>query len=408
MPARQLAAIMVSMASVLVVYKELPAPSVGHAGGRAVFRVIEFLHRRGHKVSLVARVRREELPLIEELRPFCERVDTVPHHQALSGPAPLAFLRSYLALRRMAAHALRQVPSDLLHVEVTQTAFILVGLRTPFASFRPLDVNWFLLQQKAVQVRGAHRLLIRNASRLLRWIEPWLCRRYDLVSTISEGDHRLLAPLCGSRPILILPLAPSFASSADVRPAVSPGPNVLFVGALYRTLNVQGLEWFLERVWPAVVKQVPQARFYVVGYDPPQSILDRHDGEHVFVVGFVEELAPWYRAAEVSISPLLVAGGLLQKVVDALSAGTPVVATSVSNHGVGATAGEHLLVADTPADFAEAILYLLEHPAERDRLARAGQRFVRARYDLERALMRWEEACGIADPGNEPGSEGKT
>jgi glycosyltransferase involved in cell wall biosynthesis len=189
---------------------------------------------------------------------------------------------------------------------------------------------------------------------------------------------------------------------------VPPGPNVLFVGALYRALNVQGVEWFLDQVWPAVVREMPQARFYVVGYDPPQSILDRHDGEHVFVVGFSEELAPWYRAAQVSISPLLVAGGLLQKVVDALNVGTPVVATSVSNHGVGATPGEHLLLADAPADFAAAILRLLEDPAERDRLARAGKQFVRQRYDLERALLCWEAACGIANAGDEPDGEGRT
>ena len=394
------------MASVLVVYKELPAPSVGHAGGRAVFRVIEFLHRRGHQVSLVARVRAEERPLIEDLRPFCQRIDTVPHHQALRGPAPLAFVRSYLALRRAAARAMRLVRPGLLHVEVTQTAFTLIGLRKPFASFRPLDVNWFLLQQEAAQVRGARRLLLRVGSRLLRWVEPWLCRRYDLVSTISEGDYQLLAPLLSAEQTLILPLAPSFASSQAVQPAAPLGPNVLFVGALYRTLNVQGVEWFLDQVWPAVLKGMPRARFYVVGYDPPQSLLDRHDGEHVFVVGFAEQLAPWYRAAQVSISPLLVAGGLLQKVVDALSVGTPVVATTVSNHGVGATSGEHLLVADAPADFAAAILHLLEHPAERDRLAQAGQQFVQQRYDLERALLHWEAACGIDNPGDERDSEG--
>lgn len=377
-------------ASVLVVYKEFPAPSIGHAGGKAVFRVMNALHQRGHRVSLVARVRREEEPLIEQVAPFCDRMYTVPHHQALSGPVPLAFLRSYLALRRAAARALKEMQPDLIHIEVTQTAFCLLGLRHPFASFRPLDVNWFLLEQQAAQMYGARRMFIQAASWLLRWIEPWLCRRYDLIATISEGDRRLLAPHCRTRPIVILPLSPSFAAKADVRPAVPTGPNVLFVGAMYRAYNVQGVQWFLDQVWPTVVDVIPQARFYVVGYNPPPEILDRHDREHVFVVGFAKDLAPWYRAAAVSVSPLLVAGGLLQKVVDALAMGTSVVATSVSNHGVGATAEEHLLLADDPADFAAAIVRLLRDSAERERLAQAGQRFVHERYDLEEAIARWE------------------
>ena len=68
------------MARVLIVYKEFPAPSVGHAGGRAIFGLMEALHRRGHQLFLVSRLRREEQPLVEETAPYCQRIVTVPHH----------------------------------------------------------------------------------------------------------------------------------------------------------------------------------------------------------------------------------------------------------------------------------------------------------------------------------------
>lgn len=352
--------------------------------------MIEALHRRGHHVSLVARVRTRETVLLDETRPFCERMYTVPHHTALPGPRPLAFLRSYLALRRQVARALGEVRPDLLHVEVTQTAFVLLGLRRPLSSFRPLDVNWYLLEQRAASMSGVHRLLTQVASRVLSLVEPWVCRRYDLIAAISEGDRHLLASHCRTRPVLVLPLSPSFSVDQAVTPAVPPGPNVIFVGAMYRAFNVQGVLWFLDQVWPAVLSHVPAARFYVIGYDPPQEVLHRHDGQHVFVVGFAQDLSPWYRSAAVSVSPLLVAGGLLQKVIDALAAGTPVVATTVSNHGVGAVPGEHILLADDPSTFADFVVRLLQNSAERERLARAGQQFICERYDLERALGFWE------------------
>jgi glycosyltransferase involved in cell wall biosynthesis len=378
------------LASVLLIYKEFPAPSVGHAGGKAVFRVVEFLHRRGHRVALVTRVRANERSLIDETRPFCDRIYTVPHHTALPGLKILAFVRSYLALRRAAKRALAEVRPDFVHVEVTQTAFTILGLERPFTSFRPLDVNWFLLGQQAAQAHGVRRWAFTLGSGVLHRVEPWVYRRYDLIATISEGDRRLVAPYCVSRPLLILPLSPSVHLAQDLQPIVPPGPNVLFVGAMYRAFNVQGVQWFLDQVWPGVLAHVPQARFYVVGYDPPQAILDRHDGEHVFIVGFAEELAPWYRAAAVSVSPLLVAGGLLQKVIDALATGTPVVATSMSNHGVGAVSGDHLLLADAASDFSAAIVRLLQDPSERARLGRAGQQFVSERYNLDNALWQWE------------------
>lgn len=378
------------MARILIVYKEFPGASVGHAGGRAVFRLVESLHRRGHRVFLVARLRREEGALVAQTASLCQRVVTVPHHQALSGPRPLAFARSYLALRRAAARALREVQPDLLHVEVTQTAVALLGLRRPLSSIRPLDVNWFLLRQGAVHLRGARRWSAQLASWLLAWVEPWIYRRYDLITAVSEGDRRLLAPRCEPRPAVLLPLVPAEVSGAAERPPASPGPNVLFVGAMYRTFNAEGVLWFLRHVWPNVVDRVPQARFYVVGHQPTEAVRAWHDGEHVFVTGYVDDLAGCYRAAAVFVSPLLVAGGLLQKVVDALAMGIPVVATSVSNHGLGGIPGQHLLVADDPRTFSDAVVRLLESPTEREQLGQAGQRFVRDQYDFETAVTRWE------------------
>jgi len=334
---------------------------------------------------------------------FCERIVTVPHHSALAGPTPLAWVRSYLLLRRATARALRAFRPDLLHVELMQTAVFLLGLRRPFSSFRPLDVNWHLLEQRAAQLQGPRRWVSKLLSRFLRRFEPWVCRRYDLIATVSEGDRRLLAARCKPRPVVILPLVPASTGGAGVQPAVAPGPNVLFVGAMYRTFNVQGVLWFLDEVWPLVLARVPQARFYVVGSRPSPEVRAAHDGEHVFVTGFVEELAPWYRAAAVFVSPMLVGGGLLQKVLDALAMGVPVVATSASNHGVGATPGRHLLVADRPEDFADSVARLLEEQEEGERLGRAGRRFVQGWYDMEEAVTRWERfGIGSRVRGGQP------
>jgi glycosyltransferase involved in cell wall biosynthesis len=382
------------MARILVVYKEFPAASVGHAGGQAIFRLIERLHGRGHQVSLVARLRREEAPLVEGTRKLCERVDTVPHHRSLPGPFPLAWVRSYLLLRRAAARALLETRPNVLFVEFAQTAVALLGLRRPFTSFRPHDVNWFLQEQRLSRLRGPRRWPVWGLWRFFRWFEPWLCRRHDQIVAISQGDRRLLAPRCAPQPVLLLPLEPALIPSRDVRPAVPAGPNVVFVGAMYRAVNVEAVRWFLDAVWPQVVRQVPEARFYAVGYNPTPAVRALDDGEQVFVTGYVEDLAPWYRAAAVFVSPLLVAGGLLQKVLDALAMGVAVVATAPSNHGVGAVPGEHLLVADEADAFAAAVVRLLENSAERERLGRAGRRFVEEQYDLDAAIASWEQGWG--------------
>lgn len=375
---------------ILIAYKEFPAPSVGHAGGQGVFRLIRVLHQRGHSVILVARLRREEAAWVEETRPFCERIVTVPHHQALSGPLPLRIARSYLALRRAVARTLRETRPDLMLVEFTQTALVLLGLRRPFTAVRPHDVNWFLLEQRSRYQKGLRRMGTLALARLFGHLEPWLLRRYNQILAISEGDRRLLMLRCRPIPTLLLPLAPALSAETPSHPIVPPGPNVLFVGAMYRGPNIEAVDWFLSQVWPKVTAEVPEARFYAVGYGPPPQMLARADGERIFVTGYADDLTPWYQAATVFVSPVQVAGGLLQKVLDALAMGVPVVATSVSNHGIGASPGRHLITADDPEEFAAAVVQLLRDPVRREQLGQAGQEFVRARYDLDEVLDRWE------------------
>lgn len=381
------------MPHILFIYKQFPAPSVGHAGGESLFQLLAGLHRRGYRVSLVARITEEERALLPAVESLCERVITTPHHHALRGPLPLRLLRSYLGLRRAAVHALRELQPDLVHVEMSQTAITLLGQTLPPASLRTQDVNWFLEEQRATHSTGLTRLLARVKRALYRRLEPALYRRYELLLAISEGDRRLLAPTRPEGSLLLLPLAPTIPPTPDCLPAVAPGPNLLFVGAMYRDHNIAGVTWFLDQVWPRIRRELPAARFYVVGNRPPPELCSRAEtDESLIVTGFVPDLAPWYQAAAVVVSPLLVAGGLLQKIVDAMALGVPVIATPNCNHGLGATPGEHLLATADPAEFAAAVVRLLRDPVARNALGAAGQAFIREQYDSEAALTRWAEA----------------
>jgi len=81
------------------------------------------------------------------------------------------------------------------------------------------------------------------------------------------------------------------------------------------------------------------------------------------------------------VAPLRIAGGIAGKTRDALAAGCPVVTTTLGNEAFGATPGEHLLTADTPAEFAAAVVRLLGDTDLRRRLGEGGRAFARARYD---------------------------
>lgn len=380
------------MAHILIVYKQFPAPSVGHAGGEALFGLMRGLHRRGHRLTLVARILETEKVQLPAVQALCDIVITVSHHRDLPGPRLLAVAQSYLALRRAVAGALRSARPDFVHVETSQTALILLGMSLPPASFRTQDINWFLQAQRRQHLHGLPALVAGGVELAFRYLEPRLWRKYQVLLAISEGDRQLMLPHKANKPLILLPLSPGMAIREPPAPAVTDGPVLLFVGAMARDHNISAIKWFLAHVWPRIHAAAPQARFYIVGGAPPDEIRAAVDGTSVVVTGYVADLAPWYEAADVFVAPLLVAGGLLQKVVDAMAMGVPVVATSVCNHGLCASPGEHLLTADTPEAFAAAVLDLLRNAGDRSRLGAAGRRFIDEHYDLETALDQWEQA----------------
>ena len=380
------------MAHILIAYKQFPAPSVGHAGGESLFWMMEALHRRGHELTLVSRIMDEERVHLPAVEAICRRIYLVPHHRSRSGPRALAVVQSYLDLRSKIKEVVATEQPDFVHVETAQTALAAAGLRLPASSYRTQDVNWFLIDQSLPRLRGAERAIAYLKRAFFRWLEPWISRHYDLILAISEGDRRLLADSCDDDHLLLVPLVPAVRPEATTVSAVDGEANVLFVGAMSRDHNRAGVAWFLDEVWERIAAAVPEARFYIVGGHPSESLTARADGERVIVTGFVHDLGAWYRSASVFVSPLLVAGGLLQKVMDAMSMGVPVVATSVCNHGAGATPGEHLITADDPEAFAEAVIALLGDSQARLRLGRAAQAFVSAHYDLESAVDDWSAA----------------
>jgi polysaccharide biosynthesis protein PslH len=66
--------------------------------------------------------------------------------------------------------------------------------------------------------------------------------------------------------------------------------------------------------------------------------------------------------------------------LEAWAAGTPVVSTTIGAEGLEARHGEHLLIADTPDRFADAVSGLLDSPPERSRIGMAGRMLYEQRY----------------------------
>jgi glycosyltransferase involved in cell wall biosynthesis len=160
--------------------------------------------------------------------------------------------------------------------------------------------------------------------------------------------------------------------------------------------NVDGVLWFAREVFPLVRQQVPEARFYIVGKNPPKEVrrlrvarskLRSNDQpsaishQPIVVTGYVEDPTPYFADSAVFIVPLRAGGGMRVKILDAWARGIPIVSTTIGSEGIEVREGENILIADTPRDFAQAVVRAIRDKELAQRLAENGRRWVEEKYD---------------------------
>jgi polysaccharide biosynthesis protein PslH len=167
--------------------------------------------------------------------------------------------------------------------------------------------------------------------------------------------------------------------------------NLVFTGVMDYLPNVDGVVWFCRDVLSRVRAAVPGATFTVCGSSPAPEVVALGRLPGVTVTGAVADVAPYLARAAVAVIPVRIARGVQNKLLEAMAAGLPAVATAAAAAGVEAADGRHLFVADNPADFAAAVVRLLCDRRLRDEVGRAARAAVEAHYCWDVTLTRLEE-----------------
>ncbi len=212
-------------------------------------------------------------------------------------------------------------------------------------------------------------LISKKKVRITRRRELLAYRMADITIAVSQEDlHRLEAENAVQNVALIPNIVPTVPRVPGRR-----DPILIFIGCYAWPPNVDAMKWFVEKVWPLVLKGEEKARLMIVGSHPPDEITSMSSIQGVEVVGYVEETAPYLDAAAVSIAPLRYGGGMKGKVNEAFAHGLPVVATSIGAQGFNATNGHEMFIADDPAEFADDVIKLLKDSRLQHDMGIAGQ-----------------------------------
>lgn len=200
-----------------------------------------------------------------------------------------------------------------------------------------------------------------------RSFERRAVEKYRCAFVTSAHDARLMSAAAGAN-VSVAPNAVDDTLYGFVE-HLSTEPIVLSTCNFENPVNVAGVLEFLESVWPRVVAQVPNARYEVVGRNPPASVL-RLAGQlkSVVVVGEVDDVGPFFARARASVVIMRAGGGTKLRFLTSLCMGIPVVSTRLGAEGLPVDCLNAVHVADTHDDLATAVIRCIrEDPTTADR-----------------------------------------
>jgi glycosyltransferase involved in cell wall biosynthesis len=257
----------------------------------------------------------------------------------------------------------------------------------PLARDLPVVVDWvdsFVLHEvRAIRVLfRARRLLAltRNIRRLLTHIvqERYYGRRAAVSLAVSPVDERCLDRVI-RKPGKVRVLLNGVDLQAGA-PSAGKDPNrLVFTGNMNFPPNHEAAVWFIDHVLPLVVEARPETRFVVAGRNPLPALRSRAS-DRVAVLGSVEDIRAEIAKSALYVAPLVSGGGFKNKVLEAIDAGTYVVATPVATEFLPPVLGDKLLVADSPRGFADHVLAALADRGSVEALLPELQRLLREEF----------------------------
>lgn len=330
------------------------------------------------------------------LNPYCQEIIPVPRKDfdpeslqsrlGFFSMTPRSVLDTYSpGIEQAIQESLQREKYDLVIASQFDMALYADCWRPLPAVFEEVEVGVYL-----DQVEQAEKL----SGRLRTGLTWWKHRRYlaslldkfSACTVVSEQEARLLEKI--NPKLTNLSVIPNCVDLQDYSTIhEEPEQNTLiFTGSFRYEPNYEAMVWFVEKVFPALLKSAPEVRLIITGDHAGRKL---PSNEHVTLTGYLPDIRTAIARAWVSLAPIHSGGGTRLKILEAMALKTPVVATTKGAEGLDLSAGKHLMIVDEPEAFAEACLDVLKSRELRAKLADNAFQVLQAQYSWQSVMPRF-------------------
>jgi polysaccharide biosynthesis protein PslH len=379
-------------------------PTITMSGGQTRwYNIIKHLANE-HDITLFSLIKDEsEKKFIPELKKYCKKVKVFERPKkpwtirnifmSVFGPFPLLVIRNQsLEERKVIRKELEKEKYDLIHAE---TFYVMPHLgKTSVPTILVEQTIWhevyrhYVMHEVPVLLRPFY---LQDVAKIRFW-EKHYWGKADKLFTVSTEDREAMLKLVPEKKVGIIPngVDTKYYKAKKVE-KLKPSRILYGVTNFEWLQNQEATEILIKDVWPKMKTAVKGAKVWIVGRKIPDWVKKEEKSGNLIVTENIPDARDAYGAATIMVAPIKGAGGTRLKILEAMAAGLPVVATSVGVAGLGLTDSVNAMIADEPEIMAKKAIKLLKNPGLANKIGKAGQEHVEKHFD-------WKSIVKLHDP----------
>ncbi len=193
---------------------------------------------------------------------------------------------------------------------------------------------------------------LNHLANTLEVYEKNVLNEYDGIIPISSKDEKFFKQE-SNKPVTTISFGVNTSKLENTKPGKKEH-SIFHIGAMNWMPNEEGIRWFLEKVWPKVIIELPDIKLYLAGREMP-NWLTNVNLKNVIVVGEVPDAYAFINSHTISIAPLFSGSGIRIKIIESMALGKAVISTTIGAEGIDYTVGKNILIADDATSYVDAI-----------------------------------------------------
>jgi glycosyltransferase involved in cell wall biosynthesis len=225
------------------------------------------------------------------------------------------------------------------------------------------------------------KFYLNYLAKKLRKFEIESLEKYDALVTVTQRDLETYQKLGFSGRGMTLPIG---LNSEDYIPEKSKefSNSISFIGSLDWLPNLEGLNWFLDEVWPKIIQKNANLKLYIAGRNTPDRI-KLLQSKNIIIEGEVDDAKAFINNHSIMIVPLLSGSGMRVKILEGMALNRVVISTSIGMEGIEATNKKEIVTADSPQEFVEMIDWVSKDLSKQEEIGNNARNFIVNYFDRE-------------------------